>query len=246
MQDWRGIGSAAALVFFAGTAGAWGVAGDLGLFCRKRIRQFLIRQDFAVFFRELFVAIEIFPEGIDVGLTERRCGLVMHAFDDCTPVAKAKIGAAGFAAEVFAAVLAFSVEFAQLGDAAVEKAMGLSAGAIHGQLGVGSGFVLQRVERERSAGFNHGSFDFTAAAEAPHGATDFIDEVVLETAFGLELGAEGLVESIVFGLLAGADEVFRGEEAVFGGIARGRGFAGLGAGSGGVLGVGGIGCQFCG
>ena len=87
---------------------------------------------------------------------------------------------------------AFGLEFAELGDGAVEDGEGLGAGAVDGGLGgVGDASGL---------GFGPG-----AAAETPGGAEDFGREGFFEGVGGAETGEEGGVEVVVFGLLFRAD-----------------------------------------
>ena len=78
---------------------------------------------------------------------------------------------------------------------------------------------------------DEGLFDFAAAAETPHGAADFVDEVVFEEADGGEFGAELFAEVAVVGFFVGADEVAGGVEAEGGGVAGGDGAAFGSAGS---------------
>ena len=66
----------------------------------------------------------------------------------------------------------------------------------------------------------------------------FRDEGFLEDAFGCEGGDEGGEGSGVFFFLAFADEIAAGEQAEFGAVARGLGFACFGAWTGGPAGAG--------
>jgi hypothetical protein len=111
-----------------------------------------------------------------------------------------------------------------LGDGAVEDGEGLGAGAVDGGLGgVGDASCL--------------GFGLGAATEAPCGAEDFGGEGFFEGVGGAEAGEEGGVEVVVFGLFFGADDAFGGEEAEFGRVLGGSGFALFGLRAGGELGV---------
>jgi len=127
-----------------------------------------------------------------------------------------------------------SLEGPEFGERAVEEAIELRTGAVDGLLGgwIGGAF-----------GFG---LDFAAAAEAPESAADFRGEGFFDGAGGVEFGADGFIESNPDGLFVGEDEIARGEEAGFGGVFGGGRFALFGAGTGGVLGVGVVGDEFCG
>jgi hypothetical protein len=181
-------------------------------------------------------------DGCDLGSPKLQLCPLFHGFIDGAPVRDAEMVTGEFSFEILKAQVTLGLEPAQFGDAPVEEAVALRAGAVDGELDRGGGFVLHGVGD--GAGFDHGGFDFAAAAEAPHGAADFVDEVVFEAAFWKKFGAEGLVEFVIRGLFTGTDEVFGGEEAMFGGVFGGGRFTGAGAGSGGVLGVGLIRCEF--
>src|ERR1700730_13365454 len=66
-------------------------------------------------------------------------------------------------------------------------------------------------------------FDFAAAAETPHGAADFVDEIDFEQADGSQFGVERFGDVGVEGFFAGTDKVMFGEEAVDDGVLRGDG-----------------------
>ena len=65
---------------------------------------------------------------------------------------------------------------------------------------------------------DEGLFDFAAASETPHGAADFVDEIVFEEADWGEFAAKLFGEVVVVGFFAGADEVSGGVEAVGNGV----------------------------
>ena len=127
----------------------------------------------------------------------------------------------------FAVGEAFGLEFAEFGCAFVEEAMGLRSGSIHGELEAGFGVALHRIFRHSGERF----FDLGAAAEAPHGSSDFVGEVLFENAGRGQFGLEILSEFVVYRLFAGADEVADGEEAEGDGVLGGDRFTGLCAGS---------------
>jgi hypothetical protein len=152
------------------------------------------------------------------------CGVgAGQGFMEGLEVGDAEVGDVGFLREEFVAELALGLEFAEFGGAFVEEAMGLGAGAVDGfldffRLGV-HGF--HGIEDEASAVVepeDEVGFDFAAAAETPHGASDFVDQAVFEDALGGEVLADGLVEFDVEVLFVGSDEVRGGEEAVFQGV----------------------------
>ena len=126
-----------------------------------------------------------------------------------------------------------SLEGPEFGERAVEEAIELRTGAVDGLLGgwIGGAF-----------GFG---LDFAAAAEAPESAADFRGEGFFDGAGGVEFGADGFIEGNPDGLFVGEDEIACGEEAGFGGVFGGGRFALFGAGTGGVLGVGVVGGEFC-
>jgi hypothetical protein len=68
------------------------------------------------------------------------------------------------------------------------------------------------------------------------------EEVVLESALGSDVGLKGGSEEVELFELFGADDQVAGVEAVFEGVLGGAGFALGGAGAGGKLGVGDVGC----
>ena len=109
----------------------------------------------------------------------------------------------------------------------MEEALVECAGAIDGELEFGLGFVAHGVGDGCGVGVvgDEGLLDFAAASETPHGAADFVDEVVFEEADGGEIGAELFAEVAVVGLFVGADEVARGVEAEGGGVKGGCGAA---------------------
>jgi hypothetical protein len=166
-------------------------------------------------------------------------------------VADAQVGEVCAGCGGFVARVAFGLELAEFGGAAVEKAVALGSGAINGVLELGGGFVLHCVGNgifgvvDVSACYNHGGFDFATAVETPHGSADLIDVVVFELTFRDEVVVESFIERFVAGFFAGTDEIFGGEEAGFEGVFRGGGLTGFRAGPGGVLRVGLVGCDFC-
>ena len=223
----RGVFAAAALVFLAGSAGAWGVARcssgrGLGLLCYGRIRRF--------------------------------CRVYDDGRHESSPIDQAERGSVGASGHEFVEELAFGLEPAEFGGRFEEQTMGLGAGAVDRVLdafsvGVGDRFirtfhgigdvVLTIVETEDQAGF-----DFAAAAETPGGALDFVDEDVFEDADGGEIVEEGCVEGRIGALFAWADEV-AGEEAESDGVFGGFGAARFGPGSGRGLCVRDVGCDLC-
>ena len=124
---------------------------------------------------------------------------------DLFEIAEAEVRNVGASVVRFVAVDTLGLELAQFGGAFVEDAMGLSAGAIYGQLDFGRGFQLHGIEY--GVGFEKAFFDPGAAAESPHGAADFLDEVVFEDAFGREILDEDCVDLGIESFFAGTDEV---------------------------------------
>jgi hypothetical protein len=177
--------------------------------------------------------------GVDDGLVlecrvaELADMLRVDVFLDGAEIADAELGGVGAFVEIFVAVLAFGLEFAEFGGAFVEEAMVEGAGAIDGELEFGLGFMAHGVGDWREVGVvgDEGLFDFAAASETPHGAADFVDEVVFEDADGGEFGAKLFAEVAVVGFFAGADEVAGGVEAEGGGVQGGDGAAFGSAGS---------------
>ena len=198
----------------------------------------------------LVVVLEDLVQSVDLVefvLAEAGGDLLVDTFADGTEVAEAEVGDVGAGFEVFVAEVTFGLELAEFGGAFVEQTMGLGAGAVDGSLEFGRGFILHRVGLGVGVeGCDEAFFDLAAAAETPHGAADFVDEIVFEDAGGGEVQAERVVEFGIEGLFAGTDEVVGGEEAVFGGVFGRRCFALFGAWTGGGLRVGEIGRELCG
>ena len=139
------------------------------------------------------------------------------------------------------AKLTFGLEAAQLGQGAVEDAMGVSAGAVDGLLG----FVEKRIWRVAilfRPDRHHGGFDGGTAAQTPGGVDDLGGQSVLDCAFGPEVGLEAGAELGVEVVLAVEDEVAAGVEPVGERIAGNSRFSGgrnRSAGGLGVIAIGG-------
>jgi len=136
----------------------------------------------------------------------------------------------------FVAEVGLGPEFAEFGCAFVKETVGEGSGAVYGPLdllgvGVGGFHGVEDVPCAVVEADDEVGFDFAAAAETPHGAADFVDEIVFERTAGGEIGAEGFVELGVDIVFAGTDEVAGGEEAVGDGVLGGDGFAFFGAGA---------------
>ena len=229
----RGVFAAAAFIFLAGVAGARGVARSLGLGLGLSCN------------RGYLPAVVVEGGGhlidfIEFMLAETGGDLMIHVFSDLADVADAQWREFCAVCEEFVAEVALGLELAELGDAFVEKAVGLGAGAIDRVLGSGGGCVLHGVS---CAGGDEGGFDLAAAAQTPQGAMDFVGEIAFEDADGGELIEE--IGSVLFveGFFAGADEIAGGEEAVGGGVFGAGGFTGGGSRPGRSLGVGDVGCD---
>jgi hypothetical protein len=114
---------------------------------------------------------------------------------------------------------AFRLELPQLRGAAMQNAVRLSAGAINGELDFFDGFAdgFHGVANDVIAGEQRAElcFDAGAAAEAPGGAVDFVDQEFFENVRGSEAVMEFGAEFGVVALFAGADEA-AGEEGVWG------------------------------
>ena len=123
--------------------------------------------------------------------------------------------------------------------------MGLVAGAVYRELEFGLCFVLHRVWYcfARFAWYVEAGFDDAAAVETPHGPVDFVHQIEFEEALGGEFAGEGFFDLIVERLFAGSDEVLTGVQTMGGCVFGGCGMTGFGAGSGGGLGVDGVGCD---
>ena len=110
----------------------------------------------------------------------------------------------------------------------------MSAGAVHGELEASGGLVLHGVgDGIGVARFrcDERFFDLAAATQTPHGAADFVDEIVFEYSGGSEIFSKTLVEAGIEGFFAGPDEVLGGEETIGDRIFGGGGFTCFGAGS---------------
>jgi hypothetical protein len=168
--------------------------------------------------------------GVDNGLVleflvaELADMLRVDVFLDGAKIADAELGGVGAFVEIFVAVLALGLEFAEFGGAFVEQAVGECSCTVDGELEAGGCFLLHRVLLGWAGEI---FFDLAAAAEPPHGAADFVGEIEFEHAYGGEIGVESLGEFGVGGLLVGADEVAGGEEAEGDGVLRGGGFTGF-------------------
>ncbi|MGA3008133.1 MAG: hypothetical protein ABSE59_09610 [Opitutaceae bacterium] len=141
------------------------------------------------------------------------------------------MGDVGSAVEVFVAELALGLKLAKFGGSFVQEPVRQGTRAVDGELDSGHGLVLHRVrERAGAVGCCCGKtfFDLATAAETPHGATDFIDEVVFEQAGGDEVVLQRVVEFGVEGLFTWTDEVVYGEQAA-GDVVLGGGGLVLGA-----------------
>ena len=174
-------------------------------------------------------------EGVDFGHAFSFFALVVaqdlagQVFVDEGPVAEAEVGDVGAGREGFVAQLALGLEFTEFGGAFVEETLAECAGAIDGELEFDLSFVAHGVWDEFGVGAvgDEGLFDFAAAAETPHGAADFVDEVVFEEADGGQFGAKLFGEVVVVGFFVGTDEVSGGVEAVSDSVLRGDGFTGF-------------------
>jgi hypothetical protein len=236
MENCRGVFAAAALVFLAGVAGALGIARSLGGGFGWRLGLSCNR---GYVLAVVFEGGSHFIDFIEFVLAEAVGDLAGDGFSDLGEVGYAEMREVGAGLEVFVAKVALGLELAEFGGAFVEHAMGLRAGAIYGILRSGCGFVLHGVVG--LGGLHEGGLDFAAAAETPEGPMDFVGETGFEDAGGGELIEE--IGSVLFveRFFAGADEIAGGEEAVGGGVFGTRGFASIGTGSGGGLGVGDVG-----
>jgi len=95
--------------------------------------------------------------------------------------------------------------------------MGLGAGAIDGRLnafrvGAEPFHWVRNVNGILVEDQDQVGFDFSAAAEAPHGTANFVDKVLLEQACGRELLAELVFDFVVDDFFAWTDKVGFGEE----------------------------------
>lgn len=110
------------------------------------------------------------------------------------------------------------LELTEFGGAAVENAVGLSAGAVDSDLDSFGDFAdgLHGVVNRRVTDKYRTELGLNAcaAAEAPHGAMDFIDEALFEDIGRCEAAVEFGAKLVVIALFAGANEA-AGEEIVF-------------------------------
>ena len=90
-------------------------------------------------------------------------------------------------------------------------------------------------------------FEAFDAAGAPHASGQHVHEDALVMGGGLEIGSEGITETLplggVFGGGAGGEDQGAGKESVAGVVAGGAAFSGRGAGAGGFLGVAAVGVE---
>ena len=153
---------------------------------------------------------------------------VLDAFapgaDDFFHVADAETGEIGAFGEDLVAHVALGLEAAEFGGRLIKKTAGLGAGTVDGGLAAVGGVVVEGGE---------GGFGEAAAAEAPHGSEDFLDQAFFHQRDGAEFDLEGFFEIGVEGLFAGADQGAGGEEAGGEGVLGGDGFAFFGGGAGG-------------
>jgi hypothetical protein len=257
LEERRGVFSAAALVFFAGMAGTWGVA-SYGLGLRRfalrlaRSRLGLNCQEPRGLFGGDFGHFVILFGFIEMAFAETGGYLAIETFLYGAVVGEAEGGEIDAGFDSLVEEVALGLEAAEFGGAFVKQAVRLGAGAVDGELEFGGGRGLHGVRGVgcvgclRSYGLEESGFDVAAAAETPEGAVDFVDEAGFERAGGCEGGDE-----VGFGLgvvvfLTGADEIGLGEEAVGGGVFGAGGAAGVGARAGGELGVGDVGCELSG
>jgi len=133
---------------------------------------------------------------------------------------------------------AVGLEGAELAEATEIGA--LEAGVVAGEAveGFFAGVVGEAVLR--AAG--EVGFQASDTPEIPGGVDELAEQVELQGALGLEIGLEGGSEEVELFELFGADYEVAGVEAVFEGVLGGAGFALGGAGAGGKLGVGDVGC----
>jgi hypothetical protein len=149
---------------------------------------------------------------------ESTVGSAHHLFE----IADAEVGEVGSFGRGFIAVVALGLETAKLGGRFMKEPAGLRAGAIDGSLAAFGGFVVEIYER---------GFDETAAAQAPHGAENFLDQVFFHQSGGAKFGVEGFFELGVDGLFAGTDQGAGGEESGGEGVLRRGGFTFFGGGT---------------
>jgi hypothetical protein len=162
-------------------------------------------------------------------------------------VGQAESGAVGIGVEGFVTVLAFGLEFAEFGGGLMKQAMSLGPGAIDGSLdllgsGVGRFHGIEDVTRATVEADDKVGFNFTAAAETPHRAMDFLGENLFEEADGGEVAGESYADCRVGAFFARADEI-AGEKAERDGVFGRCGFAFGGAGTRGGLSVRDVGCD---
>jgi len=233
VENCRSVLAAAALMFFAGTAGAGGAAGRLRA-STKRTRGFVGW--------ERPGRIRGGEHGVDGGIVGEFLfakfgySLLVYVFLNYVNVAQAEHGDVGAFIEPGVAVLALGLELAEFGGAFVEEAVREGAGAIDGELEFCGGFLVHRIVEifEIAETF----FNLATAAESPHDAADFVDEVEFEGAFGNEAFLEVPGEFGVGVVLVGPDEVAGGEEAKADGVLGGGGFTGVCLGAAAVVFIG--------
>ena len=124
----------------------------------------------------------------------------------------------------------FGIGFVWCGEGeAAERALGLQ--------GLEIGFVL--FERHGvDFAVHQGRFEDTAAADIPVGVEERVEEGMLELAVWRDTGGKGGAHGFERLELRFGDDEVGGGEPVPAGVLRGAGFAGLGAGARGKLGVG--------
>lgn len=229
LQHGRGVSTAASFVFIARTTGTGRVArrrvrfGSLGLgsFCWG---------GFDTFEEELEVFCSIAHNGGPSG--------DLYAFD-------AGESADGISVEIFGQAfcpdLAFGLEAAEFVDGAEKLTLGFGSGAIDADLGPGEervfGFVIALSCGRRF----HLRFSDSATAEPPRGVDDFGCEGLFERALRAQVLFEVVAEEFVGVDFVRRDEVGRRVDAEGDGIARGSGFAFLGARAGRGFGVAAVG-----
>lgn len=213
VQHWRGVFAATALVFFAGFTGARGVAGSVERNYKTNFRsaggwrRLRLRERFVEDFRDGIDSFEATVSQLKIGVGGEVLDDIAEADERGIPLIKPGLR------EKFVAELPFGLEFAEFGDAFEEEAVGLVAGAIHGELGGAGVFGSEEI------GLND-----AAAAESPRCVDRFAGDGFFDGAFGIELVVEDLDEAGVFRFFAWFDVIVGGEEAQGGGIGGGTGF----------------------
>ena len=207
------VEAAAALVLFAGAAGAGLVAADFlaangdlfhTLLIRRRLRVLRgLRGGLgpgAISFRKPLIQLEIVERADRILVAEVD---VLGDLEALEALEFAQVGAVGaFEAEVVAP----------------------KEGGLLGGLGMGEGV-------DAADALHHHVFEFQAAVHVPGGVDEALEGVFLEVADGLEGVEEVVVEGLVVRAVFVGDDGLEAGEAVFQGIARRRGFALGGGGS---------------